>query len=147
MKVTVDTNILISGTLWSGDSDRILTLAEENKIRLILSEEIIEEYKEALEYEEIKEKIKIKKLQIKRSIEKIKSIADIVTPQRKIDIIKDDPDDNRILECADTGKVSCIITQDNHLLKIKEFEGIKICTPREFLKEYNKQKDPTDEKT
>jgi len=38
------------------------------------------------------------------------------------------------LECAKEGKVDYVITNDKHLLKIKEFEGIKIITPEQFLK-------------
>ena len=49
-------------------------------------------------------------------------------------MVKDDPDDNKILECAYAAKVDYIITQDNHLLKLKEFEGIKIINPGDLLK-------------
>ena len=59
--------------------------------------------------------------------------SEIVEPSVKIDIIKDDPDDNKILECAIAGNVDCIVSNDKHLLKLKEFKGIKILTPKEFL--------------
>ena len=61
-------------------------------------------------------------------------MATIVTPHTKQDVIKDDPDDNVILECALEGQVQHIITQDKHLLKLKDFQGVKIVTPSEFLK-------------
>lgn len=136
MKITVDTNILISATFWYGDSNRIIGLIEKKTINLVLSEEIIKEYAAVLKYDEIMNKIKNKRLEIKYSIQKIVSLSTIVKPKEKIDIIKDDPDDNKILECAKEGKVQFIITNDKHLLKIKVFEGIKIVTPKEFLKHY-----------
>ncbi|MBI2671412.1 putative toxin-antitoxin system toxin component, PIN family, partial [Candidatus Woesearchaeota archaeon] len=43
-------------------------------------------------------------------------------------------DDNKIIECAIDGNSDCIITKDKHLLKLKEYKGIKIITPEEFLK-------------
>jgi len=43
-------------------------------------------------------------------------------------------------ECAKTGKVNYVISNDNHLLKLKEFEGIKIITPSDFLKTLYKKK-------
>jgi len=58
-----------------------------------------------------------------------------VIPLEKLVIIKDDPDDNKILECAKAGKVEIIVSNDNHLLKLKEFKRIKIITPKEFLKQ------------
>ena len=65
MKVTLDTNVLISATFWYGDSFRILQLIENKKIELVLSLEILQEYAKVLEYDEIQEKIKRKDLEIK----------------------------------------------------------------------------------
>lgn len=68
-----------------------------------------------------------------RSVEKIIAIATLVEPVEKLNIVKEDPDDNMVLECAKAGKVDYIVSNDKHLLKLKEFEGIKIVTPKEFL--------------
>lgn len=59
--------------------------------------------------------------------------AIIVSPKIKFNIVKEDPDDNKVLECASEGRVNFIITQDNHLLRLREFQGIKILKPEEFL--------------
>ncbi len=133
MRITVDTNVLISSSFWHGDSDRILNKAENKEIDLVLSKEIIEEFIEVLNYEEILDKIREKNLEMKRTIEKIISLSTLVEPKEKFDIIKEDLDDNIILECAFEGKVDYIISQDNHLLRLGEFKGIKIVTPKEFL--------------
>lgn len=71
------------------------------------------------------------------TLHKIVSISGLVKPTKKLDIVKDDPDDNKILECAIAGKVDYIISNDEHLLKLKEFEGIPIIKPEEFLKLLN----------
>jgi len=55
---------------------------------------------------------------------------------KKINVIEDDPDDNKVLECAIAGNVDCIVTNDKHLLKLKEYNGIKILTPDEFVGKY-----------
>jgi len=89
-----------------------------------------------LKYEEIQEKIKNKNLEMKHSIQKIVSISTIAETGGEIDIVKEDPDDNKVLECAKAGNVDFIITNDNHLLKLEEFEGIKIITPNYFLNNY-----------
>ena len=51
MKITVDTNILISATFWNGDSQKIIELVEEKKVMLILSKEIL---KNMLKYSNIR---------------------------------------------------------------------------------------------
>lgn len=47
--------------------------------------------------------------------------------------VTDDPDDNRVLECAITAGSDFIITQDKDLLWLGEYQGIKIVRIAEFL--------------
>jgi len=138
MRVTVDTNILVSATFWCGASDIIISQAESKSIQLILSEEIIKEYSNVLEYKEIQDKIKDKDIEMKRTVKKIISISTIIAPKEKINIVKDDSDNNKILECAKAGNVDYIVSNDKHLLKLGKFENIPIVTPEEFLKKSEK---------
>jgi len=133
MKVTVDTNVLVSATFWYGDSYKIIEKVENKEIELILSKEIIEEFVKVLEYEEIQKKIRNKNLEMKRTAEKFVSISTIVEPIKKLNVVKDDPKDDKIVECAVEGRADYIISQDNHLLKLKEVENIKIIKPGDFL--------------
>jgi uncharacterized protein len=134
MKVTVDTNVLISATFWSGSSEKVIMLAQEKKIELILSKAILEEYAKVLEYEEIKENVKNNDPELRFAIEQIISMSKIVETTESLQIVKEDPDDNKILECAKAGEVDNIISRDKHLLKLNRFENIPIITPEEFLK-------------
>ena len=138
MKITLDTNVLISATFWKGNSDKIIEKVEKKDIELILSKDIIEEFARVLKYKEIQEKVKNKNLEMKRTVEKIISISKIIEPAEKLEVVEEDPDDNKFLECAKSGKVDFIVSGDNHLLKLKEFEGMKIITPKEFIKTINK---------
>ena len=56
----------------------------------------------------------------------------------KVDTIKEDADDNRILECAETANVDYIISGDKHLKKLKYHKNIRIVSPKEFLEIYLK---------
>ncbi len=133
MKVVLDTNVLVSGTFWIGKSFEVINSIELKSIKLILSKELIDEYNEVINREEIIDKIENKNLIMNETIKKIISDAEIVEPKEKFDAVKEDPDDNIILECAVEGKADFIVSQDSHLLKLKEFQGIKIMTPDEFL--------------
>ena len=57
-------------------------------------------------------------------------------PSFTLKIIKEDEDDNRILECAELVKVDYIITGDEHLLDLRSFKSIRIVSPKEFLQIY-----------
>ncbi len=138
MKITVDTNVLISATFWYGSSNEIIERVEKKEIELVLSKEIIEEFVRVLDYKELQEKIKNKNLEMKRTVVKLVSIVKMVEPNEKLSIVKDDQDDNKILECAKTGNVDFIVSNDNHLLKLKIFENIPIVTSQEFLNKIKK---------
>jgi len=73
--------------------------------------------------------------QIKHTIEKIKARTILIQPKNKVSVIKENDDDNRILECAIEGTVQYLISGDRkHLLPLKEYQGTKIISPSDFLK-------------
>ena len=62
----------------------------------------------------------------------LKTFSHLVTPKTHLTVIIDEPD-NRILECAVTGRVDFIFTGDKHLLGLKAYRGIKVVKPADFL--------------
>lgn len=132
-KIVSDVNVLVSATFWRGEAYRILNMVDEHKISNIVSHEIMADYVEVCNDEELMEKIERKKLTPSRTVEKITSMSMLIYPKKKFEIVKDDPDDDKIIEAAVEGAADYIVTYDNHLLKFKEFKGIKIVTPSNFL--------------
>jgi len=57
-----------------------------------------------------------------------------VIPTRKIKVIKEDPSDNKFLECAIKSGADYIISGDKHLKDLGQFEEIKILSVTKFLK-------------
>jgi putative PIN family toxin of toxin-antitoxin system len=57
----------------------------------------------------------------------------VVNPGVLLDVVGDDPDDNRVLECALTGEADYVVSGDRHLLKLGSVEGIPILTTRQFI--------------
>ena len=133
-KIVLDTNVLISGTFWSGASFKTLERIDKKLDISISSKDILSEYERIIKSEDIAEKVENNDLVVSKVSQKAIINSIIVEPKEKLSVVKDDPNDNIILECAQEGKVDYIITNDKHLLRIKEFDGIKIVTPDEFLK-------------
>ena len=138
MRIVVDTNVLISATFWQGDSNEILECVERKEIELVLSKAIIDEFSEVLNSSEIRKKIQDKNLGLQRTVEKVVSMATLVEPTKRLAIVKEDPDDNKVVECAEEGNAAFIVSNDNHLLKLRQYEGILIVTPQRFLMEMKK---------
>jgi len=127
-KVVLDTNVIISGLNFRGRPREILDLIRGEQIELYISPFILEEVKGIL-----KEKFSWDEEKIQTAVEKLK--AALVQPKKNISVIKKDEDDNRILECGVEGKVKYIISGDKqHVLPLKEYKGIKIVSPAQFLR-------------
>ena len=133
MKVTVDTNFLISATQWDYSvAHKLLKKLILSDAEIFTTQDILDEAAKVLERD-----FKYSKDEVENIIGKILHFAKQIKPKQKIDVIKDDPDDNKIIACAIESSSEYIITYDNHLLKLKEFRGIKIITPEEFNKVYD----------
>lgn len=136
MKVVLDTNVLVSGLLWLGPSQNILKLAEEKKIDLCITPDILEELRQVLDRPKFLLRVKSCRTSTEELIAGLYKFAllfpDIVIPN----FVKDDPDDNKIIACAKASDAKYIVTGDPHLLKIKQCGVISILTPRKFLLMY-----------
>ncbi|MEK6887722.1 MAG: putative toxin-antitoxin system toxin component, PIN family [Candidatus Aenigmatarchaeota archaeon] len=130
-KVVLDTNILISALGWKGKPNEVFGRVVSGEIELVTSDEQFNELVEVLDYP----KFQFTDIQKDRFKSLILEMATFVKPAEKIDAIKNDPDDNMILEAATAGNVVYVVSGDPDLLELKEFRGIKIVTAREFLRE------------
>ncbi len=131
IKVVIDTNVFISSFL-GGIPREIINLWRDGQITICISQSILEEYIKVLNRLGI-DKHEITKL-TKLFAEGYNLIFAATTP--KIEIVKDDPDDNKFIECAVELGSKTIISGDKHLLNIGKYIDIKILSPREFMHEF-----------
>ena len=126
MRIVLDTNIIISAALRGGFSEDILTtLVVTQTITLIISEGILEELAQKLE-----SKFSWSKTEVNFFTDYIRQVSQLVKVKEKLEIIKRDPEDNKILECAVAGKADLIVSSDQDLINLKEFLGIGIVHPK-----------------
>ena len=134
LKVVIDTNVFIF-SFFGGVPREIIDLWKNDQIILCLSQKIIEEYFEVLNRLGLKDKNEIENL-TKLFAEGFNSIYTAKTP--KIEVVEDDPDDNKFLECAVALESKIIISGDKHLKDIKKYIDIEILSPREFIDLHNR---------
>lgn len=129
VKVTFDVNILIPSTLWDGSvAQKLLFKLIQSDSKIFSTNEILTEYQKVL-----KRDFEFSDDRVAKIIEKIIMFVTIIETNSKVESVKDDPDDNKILECALDSGSEYLISYDKHLLKLKEFQGIRIVKPEEFL--------------
>ncbi|MEA1923566.1 MAG: putative toxin-antitoxin system toxin component, PIN family [Pseudomonadota bacterium] len=132
LKVVIDTNVFIS-SFFGGIPREIIEYWKNGKLALCLSQEIVEEYIEVLNRVGLKDKKEIQKL-TKLFAESYNSIFTATTPS--LNIVEDDPDDNKFIECAVALDSKIIISGDKHLKNIKKYIDIHIMSPKEFVDRY-----------
>ncbi|MGB5063846.1 MAG: putative toxin-antitoxin system toxin component, PIN family [Candidatus Competibacter sp.] len=126
----LDTNVYLS--IFVFPESRMFDLwrlAREGRYTVVISPFIVREFMEKLR-EKFGVPAEAREL-IKR---KVLRKADIVQPQTVPKVIADDPDDDHILACAVAGKAAIIVSGNKHLLRLKEYEGIPIVRPMDFLR-------------
>jgi putative PIN family toxin of toxin-antitoxin system len=132
LKVVLDTNILISAILFGGKPRQILEKAIRGEIRLCLSEPILEEFRGVLG----RSKFGYSPEMIQFILTELTGIADFVNPSETIDVVLEDSEDNRILECAVEAKANYIISGDSHLLKLSRYRNMEVLDAAAFLERF-----------
>ncbi len=129
VSVTADSNIYISALNFGGPPDEFLDLARAGVIRLAISTPIHTEVAGILRL-----KFGWDEAAVLQAKERIDDYADHVDPKQAVEAVREDPSDNRILECAQAARSEYIVTGDKHLLKLGSFGYAKIVKPADFLR-------------
>lgn len=136
MIAVIDTNVFIS-SFFGGNPRKIIDLWKMEKLTLCLSKDILDEYIEVLGRIGLEGEDELEELLALFS--KGFNIT-FTTKTPKINAVKADPDDNKFIECAAALKADVIITGDKALGAVKAYQGIRILTPAQFLKDYDIKK-------
>ena len=130
MRVTLDTNILISALGWKGGPEyQIVLKCFQRTLDMVLSPEILAEFKQVA----LRPKFDFVVEDIEDFIRALIEVSDIILPEEKFSEITDDPKDNIILETAVAGHAHYIISGDKHLLSLRKFRNICILRSSEFI--------------
>jgi len=125
MKIVLDANVFIAAFLAKGLASEILKLGEKGKIKIFASDEILKEVEDKLV-----NKAKLDALYVRKLINHTEISVSKVRPTKKLSVVKIDPEDNKIIECAVEAGANLIVTMDKHLLKMKSYERIGIVHPK-----------------
>jgi putative PIN family toxin of toxin-antitoxin system len=138
VKVVIDTNVFVSSILNpKGIPAKILDLVRDEKIMMVTSLLILKEAQEVLLYPHVQKLHGFDEPRVDLELNKIRLLAEITAGSLKLEVVKDDPSDNKFIECAVESLTDYIISVDHHLRDIKEYQGIKIISPAEFLNYWN----------
>lgn len=132
LRVTLDTNAYVSALEFGGVSARLLGMARAGIIRIDVSDAILDELVTVL-----RDDFAWEAYRLHFAREQLAKAGNLVTPKEAIDAIKEDPDDNAILECAVQAGSEFIVTSDKDLLRLGEYGSIRIVTASQLLQQHH----------
>jgi len=135
LSVVMDTNVLISGVLWRGVPFSLLKWVENGKLIVFSSRDILSEVYRVLHYPKFQQYIKNNDTSPGELFEKLASLCSVIQVNQEVYHVCSDPDDEKFLSCALAANAKVLISGDNHLLELKEYQSIHIRTAREFYME------------
>ncbi len=136
LKVVFDGNVYIAAANNpSGPSEAWLRVAgrQARSFDLYTSQAILNEVTRKLT-----DKFKLPPEKVKQFVEAIREVATVVKPQQILKVVKADPDDNMLFECAVEAKAQLLVSADKEVLKLSPYQGIGICHPGDLKKSLRK---------
>lgn len=118
----MDTTVLISALGWRGPEYGLLQKVFRGDLELVISPEVLMEFREVVR----RGKLSLPMAYIGGFEEELVRVATLVVPKGRVEVVQGDPDDDRVLECAGEGKADFVVSGDEHLLKLGEYEGIRV---------------------
>lgn len=134
LRVILDTNVLMVSVLPHHKYYWIFKNLIQERYNLLISNEIIEEYQEKLV-----QFYGISKMDI--ALNELLSLPNVefISPTYRWTLIRDDPDDDKFVDCAVAGNADFIVSHDKHfnVLQTVPFPIIKVIKIPEFQRILN----------
>ena len=133
-RVVLDTNVLVSGLVAKGGAPRqILDAWLEGQYTLVTSLYMVEELAHVLSYPRIAKRLHLGEEELVAIMAALLSKAELTPGHLHLSGVTRDPKDDAVVACAKEGEADYIVSGDQDLLVLGEYEGIRVITPRQFV--------------
>jgi putative PIN family toxin of toxin-antitoxin system len=133
VRIVADTNIVLSGLLWSGPPQQLIHAARAKRIELYISVALSAEFAEVIAREQFAMRIRVAGLSAAELVADYARLARIVTAAEITPTVSGDPDDDEVLACALAARADAIVSGDKRLRNLKTYQGIPILGTAEAL--------------
>ena len=133
MRIVVDTNVIASAVFFGGKPYQLLHYIMEDRVDVVASKEIVDEYEEIV----LRLKQKYPSISTKIPLHDLLAKFDIIRVTSDIHVSRN-PDDDKFISCAVDGKCLYIVSGDSDLLSIENYGDIEILTVVDFLSRIEK---------
>ena len=129
MRVVLDTNVLVSAYAFPGGTpEDVLRMAVDRRFENVTTPPLLAELARVLQ-----DKLDWDPRRTEVTLLQVVRFSLLAEPTIRIDIVAEDPTDNRVLEAADASAAAYIVSGDHHLLELGRFGAAAIVTPAQFI--------------
>lgn len=133
-RAVLDTNVFVSGgTISTGAPFQIMNHWRDQDFVMVTSPQLIAEYEEVLSRPSVMEYTGLTPQENAQYIQEVQDRAYMTSGTLTLNVLTNDPDDNMVLACAEEGLATHLVTGNTKDFPPKEYKGIQIVTPKEFL--------------
>jgi putative PIN family toxin of toxin-antitoxin system len=129
VKAVLDKNVFVSGVYFSGPPFQILQAWRDGRIQLVISPEILDEYRRAGEILAVEHPAIDLEPMLEYVIHNAVVFSALPIPER----VCVDPEEDKFLACALASGSNLVVGGDRHLLQVSGYQNIEVLKPRDFL--------------
>lgn len=137
MRITADTNTVISGFFWKGNPRRILDAARDGIVDLFTTEALLTELEGVLSRRRFDKHLLVASTSVKELVHGYSALAHIVAAAPAIPVVIRDPDDDAVIACAAASESDVIVSGDGDLVSLQVYHEIRIVTATQLVAELN----------
>jgi putative PIN family toxin of toxin-antitoxin system len=140
VRTVLDSSVLVAALVTPNPASAsriILAAAAAGAVRLVVSDELEEEYRRAVEYPQVvRYSAKVNR---QAFVSAVVAVADRVVPDEAKGLVARDPADDMVLAVAIGGRADWVVSLDRHLVDLAEVDGVRTLRPGDFLVELRKR--------
>lgn len=130
IRAVLDTNVLVSALLFGGRVSALQAAWQGGRVRLVLCRETVDELLRVLAYP----KFRLSAREISFLIEsEVLPFADVVDISGRKEAYCRDPEDDKFIHCALSGRCKYLVSGDKDLTSLGQVGTLRIVPPEEFL--------------
>ena len=131
-RLVLDTNVVVSGTLWGGRPKQLLTAARSGEVQLFTSIAMLDELADVVGRQKMSGKLVGAIGGARGLVSDYVELCTLVTPA-SLQAIAPDPDDDWVIPTAIAAKADLIVTGDKPFLGVGVVGEIRIVTVAQAL--------------
>jgi uncharacterized protein len=134
IRAVLDANVYVSAAVRpAGPPGQIIgRFLRGGAFEIVVSQAIVDEVLRALTYPKVRKYIR-PGLEAELWFEDIVILSHLVVVGDDFESVSKDPDDDKYIAAAIEGRAGFLVAGNSHLLDLKEYDGIRIVSPRVFL--------------